>query len=288
MRIVHYIAIASAAVLTAGLYWGVPTTPPEGARKATSGGGTHQDAGANPAVPHAAPASLDSIIIASKAALPGHAREEIAAVEQRIAAQRDSAAMIPLFEQSSALWLEHKQAPMAAWTRAKAAHLARSEKKLNFAGQFFLDLMHSAETPAMQAWGAQGAVDCLSEALKLNPDNDTTKMALASAYIEGTIAPMSGVTILRDMVTKEPDHVPANLMLGRLSIQSGQFDKAVTRLEHVLEIEPKNREAMYFLAEAYKGKGDKVKAIQTFRKLQGIVNNPDFTKDIEAYINSFK
>jgi hypothetical protein len=45
---------------------------------------------------------------------------------------------------------------------------------------------------------------------------------------------------------------------------------------------------MYFLAEAYKGKGDKEQAIQTFRKLEGIVNNPDFTKDIETYINSFK
>jgi cytochrome c-type biogenesis protein CcmH/NrfG len=147
--------------------------------------------------------------------------------------------------------------------------------------------MHEASSPAMQAWEAQGAVDCLSEALALNPDNDTTKLALASAYIEGTGAPMSGVAILRDMVAKEPDHIPANLMLGRLSIQSAQYDKAVARLEHVLKIEPKNREAMYFLAEAYKGKGEKEQAIRTFRELEGIVNNPDFTKDIEAYIKTF-
>ena len=177
---------------------------------------------------------------------------------------------------------------MAAWARAKAAHLARSEKKLNFAGQLFLDLMHEATTPGMQAWEAQGAVDCLSEALTLNPDNDTTKLALASAYIEGTGAPMSGVSILREMVARDPANIPANLMLGRLSIQSGQYDKAVARLEHVLELEPRNREALYFLAEAYKGKGDKEKAIQTLRELEGIVNSPDFTKDIEAYINSFK
>jgi lipopolysaccharide biosynthesis regulator YciM len=77
-------------------------------------------------------------------------------------------------------------------------------------------------------------------------------------------------------------------LLGRLSIQSGQWDKAVARLEHVLELEPQNREALYFLGEAYKGKGNKEKAIQTFRKLEGIVNSPDFTKDIENYINSFK
>jgi len=239
-------------------------------------------------MPQVVPASVDSISAASLALLPQHAREELSHINRELALLKDSSAMVPLYEQSSALWLEHKQLPMAAWARAKAAHLARSEKKLNFAGQFFLDLMHEATTPAMQAWEAQGAVDCLNEALALNPDNDTTKLALASAYIEGTVAPMSGVSILREMVAKDPDHIPANLMLGRLSIQSGQFDKAVARLEHVLEVEPRNREGLYFLAEAYKGMGEKEKAIQTFRKLEGIVNNPDFTKDIEAYINSFK
>ena len=288
LRIAHYIAIASAIALTALLYWGVPTTPPPGSvKKAGHDGGTHQDAGAQPAMPQTEPASLDSIRRAALDAVTPHVRQEIAILEEKIARQHDSADMVPLYEQSAALWLEHKQGPMAAWNRAKAAHLARSEKKLNFAGQFFLDLMHEASSPAMQAWEAQGAVDCLSEALALNPDNDTTKLALASAYIEGTGAPMSGVAILREMVAKDPDHIPANLMLGRLSIQSAQYDKAVARLEHVLKIEPKNREAMYFLAEAYKGKGEKEKAVRTFRELEGIVNNPDFTKDIEAYIKTF-
>jgi cytochrome c-type biogenesis protein CcmH/NrfG len=147
--------------------------------------------------------------------------------------------------------------------------------------------MHEAPNASMQAWEAQGAVDCLEEALKLNPDNDTTKLALASAYIEGTGAPMSGVAILRDMVAKDPDHIPANLMLGRLSIQSAQFDKAVKRLEHVLTLDKNNREALYFLGEAYKGLGNKEKAVEQFRKLEKIVNNPDFTKDIEDYIKSF-
>ena len=288
MRTTHYIAITVAVALIAALYWGVPTIPPAGAASTNMGGGAHQDAGAKPAMPQVVPASIDSITAASRAALPAHAVQELAVLEKKISGIGDSAAMAPLFEQSAALWLEHKQAPMAAWARARAAHLARSEKKLNFAGQFFLDLMHEATTPSMQAWEAQGAVACLTEALTLNPDNDTTKLALASAYIEGTVAPMSGVSILREMVAKNPANIPANLMLGRLSIQSGQYDKAVSRLVHVLELEPANREALYFLGEAYKGGGNKEKAIQTFHKLEGIVNSPAFTKDIENYINSFK
>lgn len=286
MRIAHYIAIGSAIALTGILYWAVPTTPPPGAAKA-AGGGAHQDEGAQAPMAQVAPASIDSIITASKAGLPAHAAEELTLIESKMAGLQDSSAMAPLFEQASGIWREHKQPAMYAWTSGKAAHLAHSEKKLTFAGQFYLELMHDAATPSMQAWAAQGAVNSLNEALALNPDNDTTKLALATAYIEGTSAPMSGVSILREMVAKNPNHIPANLLLGRLSIQSGQWDKAVARLEHVLELEPQNREGMYFLGEAYKGKGDKEKAKQTFRKLEKIVNSPDFTKDIENYINSF-
>jgi len=254
------------------------------------GGGAHQEPGARPGgtMPELVVASLDSIRQASMALMAKHALEELAAIDKQIAATSDSAAMAPLFEKQAAVWMEHKQLPMAAWARARAAHLDHSEKKLNFAGQFFLDLMHNATTAPMQAWEAQGAVQSLSEALELNPDNDTTKLALASAYIEGTGAPMSGVGILREMVAKDPNHIAANLLLGRLSIQSGQFDKAIPRLEKVLELEPQNREALYFLADAYKGSGNKDQAVATLRRLEGIVNNPDFTKDIETYINSFK
>lgn len=248
----------------------------------------HIDAAGQGQMQQAEPASIDSIFKASKALLPPHALTELTAIEEQIAKTGDSSRMPELFEKSAELWMEHKQGPMVAWNKGMAAHLAQSEKKLTFAGQLYLGLMHDAATASMAAWEAEEAVKYLNEALALNPNNDTTKLALATAYIEGTGAPMSGVSILREMIAKNPDHIPANLLLGRLSIQSGQFDKAVDRLEHVLTLEPKNREALYFLGEAQKGKGENEKAIATFRKLEGIVNNPDFTKDIEDYINSFK
>jgi Flp pilus assembly protein TadD len=236
----------------------------------------------------AQPAALDSIVAASLKALPAHAAEELKALDMKISRQPDSAAMAPLYEQAAAIWREHHQPAMYAWTSAQAARLAQSEKKLTFAGQFFLELMHDAGSPAMQAWAAQGAISCLSRALELNPDDDTARIALATAYVEGTSAPMSGISILREMVAENPDHVAANLLLGRLSIQSGQWQKAVERLEHVRSLEPKNREALYFLGEAYRGAGEKEKAIATFRQLETLVNKPEFTRDIESYINTFK
>lgn len=284
MRTSHYISIGIAIVALFAVYLFVPTTPPEGAKAKINS--QHNDAATQMAA--AVPASLDSIIKASKALLPAHALEELGKLEAQIAQQKDSSKMVALFEQSASLWMEHHQGPMVAWNKGMAAHLAVSEKKLTFAGQLYLGLMHDAATASMAAWEAEEAIKYLNEALALNPNNDTAKLALASAYVEGTGSPMAGISILREMITKNPDHIPANLLLGRLSIQSGQFDKAIERMEHVLTLDPKNREALYFLGEAQKGKGEKEKAIATFRKLETIVNNPDFTKDIEDYISSFK
>lgn len=234
------------------------------------------------------PASLDSILVASRANLPKAATEEVTKIENELAAIRDSSQMAAVFVHLAHVWETNKQLPIAAYYGAKAAKLDNSEKKLNFAGQFFLELMHDAGSPSMMLWEVQEAKDCFQRALAINPDNDTTKLALATCYIEGTGETMQGVQLLLGITREKPDHIPANMMLGRLAIQSGQFDKAITRFETIRRKEPRNAEAIYFLAEAYKGKGDKQRAIELFEECKKIVNKPDFNREIDQYINSFK
>lgn len=283
MRKIHYISLGAAIGLIALLYWGVNTIPPA---KTPAAMQPNQE-GAMNAHEHIDPASEDSIITASRKALPAHAIQELAANEAKIKSLTDSVAMAPVFEEQSKLWQEHKFFPMAAILRRRAAYLAHSEKKLNFAGQFFMELVQHEENPQMQLWEAQEAIRCFEGALAINPDNDTTKLALASGYIDGTREVMKGVGILRELVAQKPDHIPANLVLGRMSVQSQQFDKAVARFETVLKQEPENREALYFMAEAYKGKGDTKKAKELFEQCKKLVNNPEFSREIDNYIKSF-
>lgn len=290
MRKIHYLSLTTAIGLIALLYWGVNTTPPAKAPASNAATAQHDHDHDEPGHVHqdaVMPATSDSIISASRQALPDHAKQELANNESRIKSITDSAVMVPLLEEQSKLWQEHKLLPMAAILRSRAAYLAHSEKKLNFAGQFFMELLQHEGSPSMQLWEAQQAIDCFNGALAINPDNDTTKLALASGYIDGTREVMKGVAVLREITEKKPDHIPANLVLGRMSIQSGQFDKAVGRFETVLKAEPENKEALYFLAEAYKGKGDKKKAKELFEQCKKLVNNPEFSKEIDNYINSF-
>jgi len=149
-------------------------------------------------------------------------------------------------------------------------------------------VMQKTEKPEWRVWQAKEAIGCFNKTLQFNPENVDVKIALATCYTEGTGETMKGVTLLRDITSKDSTNIAANVILGKLAIQSGQFDKAIKRLELVLSLQAKNTEALYFLAEAYKGQGNKGKAIELFEKCKKMVNNPDFTKEIDQYINSFK
>src|SRR5690606_30492055 len=105
--------------------------------------------------------------------------------------------------------------------------------------QLFLDLARRANSESAQAWAGQMAIEGFNRALKINPNNDTTKVYLAECYV-GTGETMQGITMLREVTEKDPDNVPANLILGQQGIVSGQFDKAIGRFENVLKIEPRN------------------------------------------------
>jgi len=151
-----------------------------------------------------------------------------------------------------------------------------------------LELLEHEADRALQMWEANEAIACMERVLKDHPNNEEARLAMASAYIQGTSEPMKGVQMALAVTREKPDNVPANMLLGRMSIQSGQFDKAVKRFETVLTTEPENKEALYFLAQAYEGTGNKQKAIETLEKCKKVVNNPEFSREIDQHINSLK
>lgn len=273
-----------AIALIAALYWGVNTVPPkkQAAAPQTATPAAQDDHMA------AEPASVDSILAAGRAALHDHALTDIDALLRQSEQESNVSKKADIYKQVADIWLEHKQPTQAAYYYTEAAKLDNSEKSLNFAARLNSDLLRSAESASVRAWAAQQAIASYEQLLKLNPDNDTVKMGLAAAYIDGTPQPMQGIQLLLGITREEPDHIPANLMLGQLSIRSGQMDKAQERFEKVLSIEPENTEALYFLAEVYKSNGNKQKAIELLEECKRIINNPQFSKEIDEYINSFK
>ena len=99
---------------------------------------------------------------------------------------------------------------------------------------------------------------------------------------------MQGVVMLRDWSDKHPENKRAHLILGSMSIQSQQFEKALERADKVLALDRKNLEAYLLKSQAYQLMGQKDKAIAVLNEAKEMMNNPDFSKDVDAFIEQMK
>ncbi len=287
-RVPQILTILAAVALTAGLYFGMPTVPPKKAGAAAPGGGGAHMAGTPTSVPTALP---DSTVTAARTALHGHAAKEVAVLEKAIAAKgTDSAQMAPLMDSLAGVWAEHGAPVIAADLYAKSARLDGSDKKLNFAARFALGYASGAgeADESLRRWAAGQAVDLFNRLAVLRPNDDTVKIFLASAYIDGLGETMQGVQQLLAVTRQNPDHPTANFLLGRLAIQSGQWDKAVARLETAVRVQPSDAEALYELAQAYQGAKQPAKAIDALQRCKTLVAHPGFSQEVDGLIAKLK
>mgnify|MGYP000016391223 CR=1 FL=1 len=175
-----------------------------------------------------------------------------------------------------------------------AAKLDNSEKNLTFAAQLILDNLRSEQDEAKLNWKAEQAVALFEQALQLNPQNADLKIGLGSCYIYGkgrTGKPeetMKGIQQLLSVVREDSANMKAQLVLGVGGYLSGQYDKAIDRLQKVVKAEPANIEAIAFIADSYAAKGDKAEAIKWYQVLKRVANNRQYDLEVDERIKQLK
>ncbi len=76
-------------------------------------------------------------------------------------------------------------------------------------------------------------------------------MALLNVEVPPESNPMKGIQMLLSLNEDHPKNVKVLNQLGRLSIQTNQWDRALKRLTTSLEIEPNNRSTICMLSKVY-------------------------------------
>jgi tetratricopeptide (TPR) repeat protein len=175
---------------------------------------------------------------------------------------------------------------------SEAAKLDNSEKKLTFAARLILENMRREDNPARKVWEAQTAATLFEQGLKLDPDNADLQVGLGSCYVygEGMIGnaqqTMKGIQQLLQVVKKDSNNMQAQLVLGIGGVISSQYDKAIERLKKVVDFDPHNLEAVSWLADAYAANGDKQNAVKWYEQSKHLVNNPQFSVEIDKRIKA--
>jgi thioredoxin-like negative regulator of GroEL len=289
LKPVHFIAIFVALGLIAALYFGGNTLKPKENKPAPAGpmagGGTPGEMQAG-MMDLPEPANFDTLLANAKMKLSPAAQAEISRQENTITRGNVKEQKILALEALAKLWQNNKNRAVAAYYFAESGKLENSQKKLNFAAHLLAEEMHEEKNPNYKQWMATVAISSLQQSIALNP-SDTTRIDLADIYINGTGETMKGIEQLLTIVRQDSTNIPANLILGRMAVESGQLDKAIARGETILRVDKNNIEAHLFLAEAYKRKGDIQRAKALFEEAKTIMKNPDFSKDLDAYMKTF-
>ena len=232
--------------------------------------------------------SIDSILIEAKKQLSTEQVARISMLENSISRGDVKEQTIKVYHQLSHFWGDSMgYFPPYGWYEAEAARLENSEKTLTFAAHLFLEALQREQDPQLLKWEARQAKDLFERSLKINPDNDSSKVGLGACYLFGNISPnpMEGITKIMEVIEKDSTDTYAQITLAKGSMLSGQGDKAIDRLLFVNRLHPENIEAILLLAEIYERKNDKTAAADWYRKSLLFIKRPDARMEIEKRMN---
>ena len=230
---------------------------------------------------------FQTILSNSKENLSKDQQEFLTKLENSIVSGNVKEQKIAVYKQLASFWRDtaHMLIPYAFYS-GEAAKLENSEKSLTFAAQFFIDGARLQGDPAKRNFMADEARQLFEQALVLNPDSDSLKIGLGSCYLVGEISdnPMKGISMIREVVEKDPENMYAQLVLTRGGMVSGQFDRAIERLNIVVEKQPENLEAIIMLAEAYERHGEKENAVKWYQVSLKYLEHPEVLEEVKKKI----
>jgi tetratricopeptide (TPR) repeat protein len=195
--------------------------------------------------------SPESLIAEATKALNGSQRAEIQSLTSKAEAEKTPSVL----EALSKAWHDAGHDEVAAVYAERIATTDKTDERWSIAGANYYLALQKAEDPTMREFCSRKAVECFQNAASLNPSKIEHRLNIALCFAENPPQdnPMKGILQLRELDAQNPDNVPVNFHLARLAIKTGQFDRAIGRLEKVLTKEPNNAKLLCLLADAYAG-----------------------------------
>jgi tetratricopeptide (TPR) repeat protein len=131
------------------------------------------------------------------------------------------------------------------------------------------------------------AREMYDKVLEIEPARLDIKNNIAMTFI-ATSNPMQGIMMLREILEVDKENEQALLNMGRLSMQSNQYDRAIERFESLIEYHPKNLDGNYLLAVCYFESGKSAKAKDQFEKVKSMDTDPMVQTAVEEYLTRIK
>jgi tetratricopeptide (TPR) repeat protein len=208
--------------------------------------------------------SFESLLADAKS----HADAALLSAVKKAESEADStnkdAERVAALKQLSALWYNADHIPLAGVYAEKVAEIEKADTAWSVVGATFYNALIASQEPAVRDFCAQHARHAFETASTLNPGKPEHTVNLALVYAENPPPdnPMKAVLMLRDLEKKYPESPAVYNALGRLAIKTGQWQRAIDRLEKAWSLDKTNFNTPCLLAKAYEGAGQMDKSAE--------------------------
>ncbi len=200
----------------------------------------------------------------------------------------DKLTALKSYDSCAAFWDKQKRPDLASYyveelakNSNSATNWFKAGNRYYYAVQFSQD---QTEVPILY----QCAMRCFNKGLKLEPSNIDAKIMLGSCYVEGTSAPMDGITILKQIEKTDSNNVKLQSAFASFSVKSGQVDKAIYRYNKILQLDSTNIAVYLYLADIYEQQNNTQKTIDVLEKYAAKTNDVTAKLEITKYIQQLK
>ena len=175
----------------------------------------------------------------------------------------------------------------AAWFADDAAKFYNNTKSWIKAGDHFYQAYTVELNESKQKAYAAKAQEYYKKVLEAQPANLEVKTRMAMTYIT-TSTPMQGITLLREVLAEDPNNELALFNMGMLSIQSGQYERAIERLQQLVNLNPSHLQGNLLLGIAMMNNGNRRGAREQFEKVKKMDTDPAEQATVDSYLKDLK
>lgn len=258
MTKLQWLVVLAATILFLGMYFGCSRVPSTQKELEKTRALTAQST------------NLSALLAEAKTALNGEQANAILALESEIQSIASEIEKVDVLKRLSGKWFDFERPAIAGAYARQIAEIENTEDSWAICGTTFAIGIQRSQDIKVKNYCTEQAVQAFENAISLNPENLDHKVNLALCYVENPPEPepMKGIQMLLGLNRQNPNNVLVLNNLGRLAIRTGQFDRALERLEKALSLEPDNQDTACLLAQAYQQTGNQAKARQMSEKCE--------------------
>lgn len=257
MKRTQWLILGLGFVIVAILYFGFDIRPPEAEQKDRSRS------------LQAVQTSAVVLIREKLPELPDSLRRTVQSLQTDLQSVESSQDSVRLLKKLSGAWYRAGVPSVAGHYAESVAEQTNTAEAWSIAGTTFASGLKRQELSDKElSFMAEHARQAFENAISLEPQNVNHRVNLAVTYVQRPPEeqPMKGISILLELSEKYPESAAVAFQLGRFGMQTGQYEKAVQRLEKVVSLEPNRREAYCLLSEAYRKLGNIEQADEAEKK----------------------